>query len=142
MEGEVEMAAAIHEEAPPGPVGSALPERRKNVMETIIETLVTGLGNGVGFVASSGILFLVFAIAWLAFGAALVWSQGSLDAAWQWTRSLPLLVQGVVWLLFLPVMMGLWVWETTWPLAVRLVVVLGIAGWNLLVFLPRAAGRG
>ena len=44
-----------------------------------------------------------------------------------------------VWLLFLPVMIGLWIWETTWPLLVRLVLVIGIAGWNLLIFLPRAA---
>jgi hypothetical protein len=49
-----------------------------------------------------------------------------------------LLVQIVVWVLFLPVMVGLWVWETSWPLVVRLVVVIGIAGWNLLIFLPKA----
>jgi len=36
-------------------------------------------------------------------------------------------------------MAGLWVWETSWPLIVRVVTILGIAGWNLLVFLPRAA---
>jgi len=53
-------------------------------------------------------------------------------------RDLPLIVQAVAWLLFLPVMVGLWVWETTWPLIVRLLVVLGLAGWNLLVFLPKA----
>jgi hypothetical protein len=34
-------------------------------------------------------------------------------------------------------MIGLWVWDTTWPLVVRLVVA-GIAGWNLLIFLPKA----
>jgi hypothetical protein len=44
----------------------------------------------------------------------------------------------VIWLLFLPVMVALWVWETTWPLALRLTVVIGIGTWNLLVFLPRA----
>ena len=44
----------------------------------------------------------------------------------------------MVWVLFLPVMAGLWVWETTWPLAVRVLVIVSVAGWNLLVFLPRA----
>jgi hypothetical protein len=44
-----------------------------------------------------------------------------------------------VWLLFLPVVIGLWIWESTWPLVVRLVLVVSVAGWNLLVFLPRAA---
>lgn len=107
-------------------------------MEQLIETVASGLGNTVGYLAEIGILFAIFAILWIAFGAALVWSQGSLDAAWQWVRGLPLIAQGVVWVLFLPVMFGLWVWETTWPLVVRLVVIVGVAGWNLIVFLPRA----
>jgi hypothetical protein len=107
-------------------------------MERIIESLGSGLGNSVGFLAESGILFAIFAVLWVAFGIAVIWSQGSLDAAWHWVRSLPLIVQGVVWLLFLPVMIGLWVWESTWPLVLRLVLVAGVAGWNLMVFLPRA----
>jgi len=81
---------------------------------------------------------VVFALLWLAFGVALVWSQGSIDAAWTWVRSLPLVLQGFAWILFLPVMAGLWIWESGWPTLVRLTLVLGIAGWNLLVFLPRA----
>jgi hypothetical protein len=112
--------------------------RRRNRMERIIEAVASGMGNTVAFLAETGILFAIFAVAWVAFGAALIWSQGSLDAAWAWVRSLPLMVQGVVWLLFLPVMFGLWVWETTWPLVLRLVLIVGVAGWNLIVFLPRA----
>jgi hypothetical protein len=107
-------------------------------MEWLIETVASGTGNTIGFLAETGILFAIFAIMWAAFAVALIWSQGSLDAAWQWVRSLPLILQGIVWLLFLPVMVGLWIWETTWPLIFRLVVVVGIAGWNLLVILPRA----
>jgi hypothetical protein len=108
-------------------------------MEQIINTLAGGLGNSIGWMAEHGVLFLVFAVIWVAFGAALVISQGSLDQAWQTIRELPLVVQLVAWLLFLPVMFGLWVWETTWPLFVRLILVIGVAGWNLLVFLPKAA---
>ena len=107
-------------------------------MEQVIETIATGLGNSVAWMAENGVLFAIFALIWLAFGAALVWSQGSLDQAWQAIRGLPLVVQALVWLLFLPVMLGLWIWETTWPLVVRLTLVLGVAGWNLLVFLPKA----
>jgi hypothetical protein len=92
----------------------------------------------VGWLAESGVLFLVFAVIWVAFAAGLIWSQGSIDQAWATIRALPLIVQIVVWVLFLPVMAGLWVWETTWPLVLRLIVVAGIAGWNLLIFLPRA----
>jgi ABC-type amino acid transport system permease subunit len=113
-------------------------ERRPNPMERVIETLASGLGNGVGWLAETGILFGVFALLWVGFGVALMWSQGSLDATWQTIRSLPLIVQAVVWLLFLPVAAGLWIWETTWPMLLRLLLIVGIAGWNLLVFLPRA----
>ena len=107
-------------------------------MERIIETVASGLGNSIGWMAEHGVLFGVFAVLWVAFGAALIWSQGSLDQAWETVRGLPLIVQIGAWLLFLPVMAGLWIWETTWPLIVRVVLIAGIAGWNLLVFLPRA----
>lgn len=108
-------------------------------MEKAIETLASGLGNSVGWLAENGILFGVFALIWVAFAAGLIWSQGSLDQAWSTIRGLPLIVQAFVWLLFLPVVIGLWIWESTWPLVVRLVLVVSVAGWNLLVFLPRAA---
>jgi hypothetical protein len=107
-------------------------------MEQVIETLASGMGNGVAWMAESGVLFAVFAFIWVAFAAGLIWSQGSIDQAWQTIRGLPLVIQAVVWLLFLPVMIGLWIWETTWPLVVRVILVIGIAGWNLMVFLPRA----
>jgi ABC-type amino acid transport system permease subunit len=108
-------------------------------MDGLIEGTATGLGNGIGWLAEHGVLFVIFAVLWLVFAAGLIWSQGTVDQAWQTIRDLPLVVQIVVWVLFLPVMFGLWVWETSWPLVVRLILVLGAAGWNLLVFLPRAA---
>jgi ABC-type amino acid transport system permease subunit len=108
-------------------------------MDTVIETLASGLGNGVGSLAENGFLFGIFALIWVAFAAGLMWSQGSIDQAWSTIRGLPAIVQIVVWLLFLPVVIGLWIWETTWPLVVRILLVAGIAGWNLLIFLPRAS---
>lgn len=111
---------------------------RKGRMETVIDTLATGLGNTVGWMAESGVLFAIFTIVWIGIGAGLVLSQGSVDQAWQAIRELPLLLQAVVWLLFLPVMVGLWIWETSWPFLVRLILLLGVAGWNLLILLPKA----
>jgi hypothetical protein len=29
----------------------------------------------------------------------------------------------------------------SWPFAIRLIIVVGLAGWTLLVFLPKAAAR-
>ena len=107
-------------------------------MERVIETLSSGLGNGIGLLAESGILFVVFALLWVALGAGILLGHGGIDATWAWLRSLPLLIQGIVWLVFLPVALGLWVWESSWPLLVRAVLITGLAGWNLLIFLPRA----
>jgi hypothetical protein len=89
-------------------------------------------------------VFVLFAVLWAAFAGALILSQGSLDQTWEWIRGLPLIVQGVVWLLFLPVVAGLWIWESSWPLAIRLVLVFGLGFVNLITFFPRSLldGRG
>jgi hypothetical protein len=83
-------------------------------------------------------VFGLFAVLWVAFAVGLIWSQGSLDQTWESIRGLPIVVQAVVWLLFLPVVAGLWVWESTWPVIVRLVLVAGIGFWNLYIFFPRS----
>jgi hypothetical protein len=95
---------------------------------------VTGI---IPVLVRTGLLFLLFAVLWLGFLAALVADPAMLDAAAETIGDLPLLVQGVAWLLFLPLMGGLWVWSTDWPLLVRVVLVVGLAAWNLAVFIPR-----
>jgi hypothetical protein len=109
------------------------------ILVPFINGIVVPITSVIPWLVSTGILFGLFAIIWIAFAVGLVWSQGSLDAAWAALRGLPLIVQAVVWLLFLPVTAGLWIWETTWPFVLRLILVAGLAGWNVLVFLPRAA---
>jgi hypothetical protein len=107
-------------------------------MDAVFETLGNGIGNLITWMADVGVLFAVFAVLWIAFGVVLVRSHGSVRDTWVRIRSLPLAVQLFVWLLFLPVMVGMWIWMSTWPLVVRATLVAGIAGWNLLIFLPRA----
>lgn len=114
-------------------------ETRKGPVEHVIDTLASGMGNGVGWLAEHGVLFAIFAVMWAAVVAGLVLSQGTVDQTWETIRGLPIVVQAVVWLLFLPVMAGLWIWESAWPLVVRIVLVASLAGWNLLVLLPKAA---
>lgn len=84
-------------------------------------------------------VFTVFAVLWLAFAAALIFNPRLLDSIWQSLRSLPLIVQGLVWLLFLPVVLGLWIWESSWPLWLRLLLIVSIAAWTFLVMYPRRA---
>ena len=108
-------------------------------MDRLIEMLASGMGNSIGFAAESGILLIIFGLAWAAFAVGLVWSHGSIDAAWQWTGSLPLIAQAIVWLALLPVMAGMWIWQTSWPIVWKLTIIGSVAAWNLLVLLPRAA---
>ena len=118
-------------------------QRSKNPMEQVITFLVDGIlvpvTSVIPVLVSSGIAFLAFAALWVALGYGIVANQGGVDAAWASIRDLPLIVQGVLWLLFLPVTAALWVWETSWPVVVRLVLVVGLAGWSLMIFLPRSA---
>jgi hypothetical protein len=32
--------------------------------------------------------------------------------------------------------LGLWIWESAWPVIVRLVLVAGIGFWNVYLFFP------
>jgi len=82
-------------------------------------------------------VFILFTLLWLAFVAPLLFKREMLNNIWRSIRSLPLLVQLILWLLFLPVILGLWIWQTSWPLWLRLVLVAGLAWWNVYVFFPR-----
>lgn len=116
-------------------------------MESIVTTLVDGaLVPSIGavtapipFLVSSGILLLAFGALWIAFAVAVVREPARLDAAWRRVRTLPLVVQAVAWLLFLPVLAGAWVWRTGWPKVARVAIVGSLAAWNLVMFLPAAA---
>jgi hypothetical protein len=81
--------------------------------------------------------FAILTLLWLAFGAALLLNRGMLDTGWQMFTNWPLIGQAVVALLLLPVVIALWIWETSWPLLVRLVLVAGLAWVTLYMFFPR-----
>ena len=85
--------------------------------------------------------FAVLTLLWLAFVAALLFNQNLLETAWQSFRSWPLLIQVIVGLLVLPVIVGLWIWETSWSLLVRLGLVLGLAWVTVYTFFPRKTPR-
>ena len=83
--------------------------------------------------------FAILAILWLGFGVALVFNHALLDTAWQTLRGLPFIVQAVVWLLVLPVAAGLWIWETSWPLWLRLILVICLGWVTIYTFFPKRA---
>jgi hypothetical protein len=103
---------------------------------------IGGLGLGIALVTGATVVFnvlvfTVFTVLWLAFAAALAFSPATLHDAWQVLRALPVVVQGLAWLLFLPILIGLWIWDRAWPTPIRVLLVLTIGAFNIFVFLPR-----
>ena len=82
------------------------------------------------------IWFVWMVAMWAAFFALL--AAGRLGDVWAWVRDLPLVVEGVLWIAFLPWLLATAVWESSWPDTLRIaLVVLFAAGWTL-VSIPRA----
>ena len=80
---------------------------------------------------------MLFAVLWFAVLAGLAFSPATVDRIWSALRQRPLVVQAVIWLLFMPIMLGLWIWQRAWASPIRLTLLLAIAGWNLFLFFPR-----
>ena len=75
---------------------------------------------------------LIFLVLWVGFITALVVNREWLDVLWNWTQALPMVPRIIVWVLFLPIMVGLWIWESSWPALVHLVGFTCIVAWTLL----------
>ena len=75
---------------------------------------------------------LIFVILWVGFITALVVNREWLDMLWNWSQALPMVLRIIIWVLFLPVMVGLWIWESPWSVFGHLVGFAGIVAWTLL----------
>ena len=75
---------------------------------------------------------MIFALLWVGFIIALAVNNEALGMLWNWVRALPSVVEFIVWVLFLPIMAGLGVWESSWPTFARLLAFAGIVAWTLL----------
>jgi hypothetical protein len=83
--------------------------------------------------------FAILSILWLGFGGALLFNQALLDTLWQTFRGLPLAIQLVLGLLLLPLVLGLWIWQSSWPLWIRLILVIGLGWTTIYTFFPKHA---
>lgn len=106
------------------------------VIDGFVRWVILPVTGVIPVLVRTGILLLLFAALWAVFLGALVVQPSLLDEAWARLTGLPLVVQGIAWLLLLPLTGALWIWSFDWPVVVRVLVVLGIAGWNLLAFRP------
>jgi len=122
--------------APPNVTGPAL-------KGLAIFVVLAAFGLGIALVAAATFVFnlvvwLLFTVLWVAVVGALAFSPATLDEVWQAARRPAILIQAVVWLLFLPIMAGLWIWQRPWAAAIRLMLLLAIAVWNVFLFFPRS----
>jgi len=75
---------------------------------------------------------LIFAVLWVGFIIALVVDRAWLDLLWDWAQALPSVPRIFLWVFISPIMVGLWIWESSWPALGRLVGFTGIVAWTLL----------
>jgi hypothetical protein len=85
--------------------------------------------------------FAIMVGGWVAFAVALIASRHTLDDVWTSIRGLPPVIEGVVWLLGFPFLMGLAIWQASWDEAVRLTVIAVLAVAYTCMFVPRVRKR-
>jgi hypothetical protein len=83
------------------------------------------------------LFFIVMVGLWGAFIALAIVSPETLTSIWQSTTDLWWPLKLLVWILFLPWMIGLLVWQADWSFAARMGVIVVLAlGWSAMSF-PR-----
>ncbi|HET9016946.1 MAG TPA: hypothetical protein VFN57_15195 [Thermomicrobiaceae bacterium] len=98
-------------------------------------TLAISTLTGIGLVFGA-FVWIIYLGLWLAFAATLLRGPRTLDRVWRLSRALPIALQALTWVLFLPLMLGLWVWARAWPVAVRVVPIAALAAWTVFVLRP------
>jgi hypothetical protein len=74
--------------------------------------------------------------AWLVFGYVAARNPAGLAGLWPRFRRWPLVAQLLAWVLLLPVVLAIWIAHESWPLMLRLPLVVGLAWASLYVMLP------
>ncbi|HSL26118.1 MAG TPA: hypothetical protein VLA54_07515 [Acidimicrobiia bacterium] len=82
------------------------------------------------------VAFFVCIALWVLMAAGIVLAPETIDGIWQSVRELTWWLQVPLWIILLPWMVGLWVWESSWPLWARVLAVATIAVVNLISFYP------
>ena len=83
------------------------------------------------------LFFIAMVALWGAFIAVAFTSPETLMDIWRWVGDLWWPLQIVVWVLFLPWMVGLLVWQADWSFTARMAVIVLLAlGWSAASF-PR-----
>ena len=73
-----------------------------------------------------------FAVLWIGFAVALIVNREWLAALWPWAQGLPPALRITAWVVLLPIMVGLWIWQSSWSVLGRGLGFAGILGWTLV----------
>ena len=73
----------------------------------------------------------VLTIAWIGVVLALILDPDLPESAWTWLTDAAVPVQVLLWVLLLPITLGLWIWTSDFPTVVLLAYGLGLAMWTL-----------
>lgn len=73
-----------------------------------------------------------FAVLWIGLVVALIVNRDWLDLLWNWVQALPTALRITIWIIFLPHMVGLWIWSSSWPVLGRALGFAGILGWTVV----------
>jgi len=76
--------------------------------------------------------FAMFVALWIGFAVVVLGDPRSFDPLWQGLRSLPTPIQVIAWVVFLPLAVGLWIWESSWAPIVSLMLACGMIAWTLV----------
>jgi hypothetical protein len=82
-----------------------------------------------------------FTAIWIALAIVLVVSPEAVDELWSWIGEQPTALQLTIWVVFLPVMVAIAVWESSWALWIRLAVLALCVVWTTWGFNPRRIAR-
>lgn len=93
-----------------------------------------------GFRVFSWISVGVVVLLWAMFAAAAWASPGTLTDVWARVEGLPMASRFVVWVVALPWMVGLAIWQGSWPEFVRLTLLAGLAFASVWTFYPTRTG--
>lgn len=86
--------------------------------------------------------FAAMVIGWIGFYALIVASEPRLAELHDRVQGLPIILEGLVWLAFFPYILGLTIWDSSWPEWVRFALVTCCAvGWSIAFYPWPKSGR-
>lgn len=93
-------------------------------------------GQTAGEAAWTTSVFGISLVATAMFCYYLIMQPARLVEIWEWSRSLNILLQGVLWVIFLPWMAALWIYSTSWALPIKLVLIVAVFVWMTWMLYP------